>query len=703
MRRGTLRDPGPDLHRLPIGLDFTGISIAEGLRAAVATGVVLLINNAWIGSPALTLAAFAATLTCFCDTGGPVRQRVPALLSFTLLGALVWAGLGLIHGAGPWIVVPTACAIVFCNSMARVWGPRAQAVGNVLTVVLSLAADRPLGTAQAGVLFLSFVGGGAWATLLTIFIWRIHPNGPARRLLTGDWRFLAALARDLAGLLERGDVSPYEWAAHARAHRRAVRDALEETRGMVVATLRSPGPISAESARLLLGLETADRVFGALIALSDRLESAEEGPFRAASRKVLRRLRPLLTLLGQERVARPNRLERVLGDMAADAASDPALDGIVEVLIDRLRVAFRLKGEHGDPVAADVPRLDGSPKTGLWQALRSNLDWQSAILRHAVRASVLTGAAVTVSLLWWSPYSHWLTVTVALTMQPYFAATWQRALERTGGTVLGALTGGGLAFLPQDPLTTALTLVPLCILGFSVRQVSYGAYIACLTPLTVVLFEVAEPGHGAFVIAAMRTLYTVGGGVAAVLACMVLWPSWEPDRTGQELRATLRAHADYAAALFEALSIAAGWEKVEGMRRKAGVASNNLEASLSRLLQEPDRGGAGRIEAWLAADASLRRLGGGLIALQHDIHAADSVDRATWEAWRAWIPATLYALSDERALHAPKPSAPADSTLARLGRVLELLEDVVAETIGSSADAARALPPDDSVAKIPVA
>lgn len=680
LRRGTLRDPGPDLHRLPVGLDFTGISIAEGLRAAVATGVVLLVNNAWIGSPALTLAAFAATLTCFCDSGGPVRSRIPALLSFTALGALLWSLVGLAHAAGLVVLVLITLFIVFCNSMARVWGQRAQAVGNVLSVVLGLAVDRPLQPAQAGLLALCFLGGGLWATLLTIGIWRINPNRPARRLLVGDWRFLAALVRDLTGLVERESVSPLEWEAHARAHRRAVRDALEETRGMLGATLRAPGPLSPEAARLLLGLETAERVFGALIALSDVLEARSEPPLRVPARRLLRRLRPLLQLLGQERVERLERLERVLASMAADAAADPALEGIAAVLIDRLRVAFRLKSEATDPAFADHGLGERSPEARLWQPLRRNLTWDSAILRHAVRAALLTGAAVAVALLWWSPYAHWLTITVALTMQPYFAATWQRALERIGGTLLGAVIGGAIAFVPQSPINTALLLVPLCILGFSVRQVSYGAYIACLTPLTVVLFDVAEPGHSEWVIAGMRALYTVGGGVAAVLGSMWLWPSWEQARTKLELRAALKAHAAFATALFDALSEKGDWQHVEAMRRRAGVASNNLEASLSRLLHEPHRDETVRIESWLAADAALRRLAGALVAVQHDGQAPASVGPEGWAAWRAFVPRLLDDLAEARPIDLVRPEAPAESTLGRLGRVAEVLAEIVGET-----------------------
>ena len=88
IRRGTLRAPGANLGQLPVGLDFAGINLAEGLRAAVASGAVLLLN-VWVQSPALLFIAFAANLACFCDIGGALRDRVPALLAFTLLGAVL--------------------------------------------------------------------------------------------------------------------------------------------------------------------------------------------------------------------------------------------------------------------------------------------------------------------------------------------------------------------------------------------------------------------------------------------------------------------------------------------------------------------------------------------------------------------------------------------------------------------------------------
>ncbi len=298
--------------------------------------------------------------------------------------------------------------------------------------------------------------------------------------------------------------------------------------------------------------------------------------------------------------------------------------------------------------------------------MRANLTWSSAILRHAVRAAVLTVAAVAISLTWWSVYSHWLSITVALTMQPYFAATWQRALERIGGTVLGALIGGLLAFFPQTALVDSLLMVPLSIIGFSVRQVSYGAYVACLTPLVVILFDVAEPGHAEWLIATMRTLYTVGGrrrgggGLLPAVAELGARPHGPgPARRAPGPRPLRRGRLRGAGRAGPGRAV-----DVEPARRAAGVASNNLEASLSRALQEPGRAHRRRLEAIMAADAALRRLGGALIALQHDTHAGDGLRGGAWAAWSRWVPDALDGLAGS---DPPRPAAAAGAARGHAG------------------------------------
>ncbi len=271
----------------------------------------------------------------------------------------------MLHHLGLPVLLPAAGLVIFCNSMARVWGVRAQAVGNVMTVVLALAVDRPLTLPEASTLFVSFIAGGAWAILLTIGIWRLYPDRAVTRLVAANWRLLALFSRDLVPLLAVGSDKLEPWEAHARAHRRAVRDALEESRAALLDAVRPPGPVSAAAARNLLMVESQDRIFGGLVALSDLLEYAEDPALRAAAVRVLRRLRPLLDLCGRKPDIPPERLEPVLGRLSAAYADHPALAGIGSVLVERLRIGYRLKGE-----ADGVPEPSAASPRGSHAARR---------------------------------------------------------------------------------------------------------------------------------------------------------------------------------------------------------------------------------------------------------------------------------------------------------------------------------------------
>ena len=143
MTLASLRRPGGDLARLPIGFDLRGLDVSEGVRAALACAVVIVARE-WVGWPPLVYMALAANLTCLCDVGGPIRSRVPGLLVFTVAGAAVWAAFGMLRPLGIGVVVPLACAVIFCNAYARVYGLAAAAIGNVLTIVLVFGLDLPL-------------------------------------------------------------------------------------------------------------------------------------------------------------------------------------------------------------------------------------------------------------------------------------------------------------------------------------------------------------------------------------------------------------------------------------------------------------------------------------------------------------------------------------------------------------------------------
>lgn len=469
-----------------------------------------------------------------------------------------------------------------------------------------------------------------------------------------------------------------EWDAHARSQRRAVREEIEYARTIVMDLVGMRGRLSAAGSQALLRLEAGDQIFGALIGLSGLLETARTPTRRQAAVTLLRLLRPALLLLSRSMLAdtpvRPARLERALAAVLAATAADPALARIAEAVADRVRIAAKLAAPGGYlPDSA----VSGEVVQTWWNRARqpvlANLTWNSAMLRHALRTAVVTAPALAATQVWGGPFAHWLPITVVVTLQPFYAATWQRALERVGGTVLGGLAGAALAFAARTPGLLAALMFPLCIMAFALKQVSFGAFIVCVTPIVVVLIELVEPGQSAWDVAGLRTLFTVAGGAVAVLGWLLLWPSWEPGRLRREQRTALTVHARYAEAAIAELLGEAGAAATEAARRDAGVATNNLEASLARALQEPRRNQRKRLETAMVVDATLRRIAGRLSALRHDPAAHAALDAAAWRRWRDWMAAALLTLADGASPGARPEDTPPE-TVARIARQIELLE-----------------------------
>ncbi len=677
--RGTTRTPGADPTRLPTGLDLRAVSLAEGVRACLATALPVAVA-VWLGAPSLSLSALGALLTCIVDPGGPLRRRLPLLLAFVVLGAALLGGFGMVRRTGIVLTLCAAFPALFATGFLRVWGAPAQALGNILAVLLLLGADDPLTAAQAARVAGLFAAGGTWSLLLAVALWRIHPFGPARRAVADTWHALARLARMSLTLIEderrarrRSDAA---WDAQARAGRGAVRAAIETARAILMATADRRGAASGPAVQNLLRLEAADQLFAAMTALSDQTEHADPAT-QSACLALLRRLRPLLALMAaateSERHRDQKRFERALAAMQGHAQACRTLAPLADIIAERLRVAARLvepaqylpgSGQEGDAGIPWRQRL-AAPAAANWHL-------GSASLRHAVRVAAVTTLCLGATLVRHGRYSHWLTITLVLVMQPFFATTWQRTLERVGGTLLGGVAAAGLSLMLHTRLYLAALLPALGGVALAVRQVSYGVYIAVYTPVIILLVEQARPQDDQIGIALARAGYTIAGGLIAVAANLLLWPAWQPEQVRRDLSRAIAAHAAYAAAVLRQ-----DGEDAARERRLAGLASNNLEASLQRAMHEPRRGQRNRLQAVLAADATLRRISARLtaIALSGTPLPSDTA---------AWVVQALQSLADG----APAPPRPAGSGPAGSGPAGSGLEQV--DRLASQIDFLRA-------------
>jgi uncharacterized membrane protein YccC len=164
----------------------------------------------------------------------------------------------------------------------------------------------------------------------------------------------------------------------------------------------------------------------------------------------LRRLGPLLLTLSRgivtDETGSDPAIARSIGALSRDAGSlQPVqpLRPILEAMVERLQIAAILSVPAnfvpgGAPGGTSLPALER-----IRRPLEANLKWDSLVLRHALRVAIVAAPAIAITVIHYAPYQHWLTITLVLTMQPYFATTVTRAVERIGGTVLG----GGIAAL----------------------------------------------------------------------------------------------------------------------------------------------------------------------------------------------------------------------------------------------------------------
>jgi uncharacterized membrane protein YccC len=282
-----------------------------------------------------------------------------------------------------------------------------------------------------------------------------------------------------------------------------------------------------------------------------------------------------------------------------------------------------------------------------------------------VRVSLVVTAALAATMLRHGPYTHWLTITLVLVMQPFFATTWQRTLERVGGTLLGGAVAAGLSALLHTKLHFAGLLPVLGAFALAVRQVSYGVYIAVYTPVVILLVEQIHPLEDQTSIALARAGYTIMGGLIALAANLLLWPSWQPEQVKRDLAAAISAHAVYARAVLLKATADPARE-----RRKAGLASNNLEASLQRALHEPRRGQRDRLQAVLVADAALRRIAGRLVAISLD---PPDISAEQVRATCLWLIGALESLAADELPQARPQMSSGVERLERVARQVELL------------------------------
>jgi uncharacterized membrane protein YccC len=308
---------------------------------------------------------------------------------------------------------------------------------------------------------------------------------------------------------------------------------------------------------LLILHEIADQLFAHLIALlevSETLAPSETAVQRALAdtlREMQGDLRTLAVAIESETdVPRISIAWNGHSVMAVTNTAERPYDAQLAEILDRMSeyaataTALVASLNTGAPVTQhdEAIEVEDPPPQPVLFSLRAILHADSFVLHHALRVAIVTTAAVLVAGLLHLNHGYWVTLTVIVILQPYGAATRQKAMQRVAGTILGGIVAAGLSAAFQSVIAIYVLIAIFTFLCVALLPLNYGAYAVFGTPAFVLL---AEASAGDWHLAGIRIVNTLIGGTLALIGASVLWPGDEWNRLPEFVAAAVRADNEY--------------------------------------------------------------------------------------------------------------------------------------------------------------
>jgi len=595
------------------------------------------------------LGGFAALLV---DNGGPYRSRLETMATLLTGGAIVCV-IGAMVGGTLWAAILVTALVCFAATFARVASERIAST-SVIILVLYFAgfggADHSF--AHAGAAAVEFVLGGLWAAVLSLMVWPVDPFRPARNAVADCYRVLAEFTK--VRFTEDGfrgsatQVSESKPGAPAViAHKEQTSEFQREMRRAMEAARRAigtaPARVTARTVRarnLTVLLETADMLFAITMRWREMAEdevdpdSAEAMRAQAAVREAAQWLSGAERAVADGLRHRPSdraasylpegshSLEHVeprrrrpqwpfaKGTTLAHLANDErdALEN-VQIAFEAVRAIWSgvelrtgQAGARWEMLAQATETSSSSEKDSHqeihWRykwldALRANWTRDSVMMRHALRMGVVGGLDIVLMRLTHVRHGTWLAMTSIIVLQPYGSGTLRRGMQRVGGTIAGGVLAAVLATAIHSPAGLIAAITVVSVLTLATYAVNYAWYCFFLTPTFVLM---SMPYYRDWQFAGVRMANTLLGAVVAVLAMRLLWPEHEQLELGRLLGRGAKADAAYLRAMMRFWEVdAAGRRLAERQmiapaRRLSGLAINDAEESLDRMMLEPGFG-----------------------------------------------------------------------------------------------------------------
>lgn len=591
--------------------------LTRGIRASVVVGLPLVVAVAAGSSSTGLLISLGALQVVVVDGPFPYRSRA-IVVATTALACALGIVVGTLAGNVAWLAVVLTGVWCGLTPLTGAFGPRYEPVGFVSAIMLlfGLASPGAVGVAlsHGGAVLL----GGLWAAAAALAAWHWQRDRPPTQGAVVALRACAAmvhlLSEETKACAEQGrgalsaDSQAWSGAATSMVH------ALDAAGDAVVATYGA----GRSDLRLVRLTHACERISMLATAVREDLASvggAERG-FRP-SPELLEAQGCLLSVLSQALTTTADTLERSLhhaveqgwntpqlrrvaleADQAvarleavrsaarAQAAEQPGsaadLDSLA-ITTDRLvgGIHLAMAAAADRPAPQEAPRATSSAAKRLAEALGPHLSWSSPRARVGARLAITTAVAQAVVVSAAIDHGIWLIFALLTVLKSDQVATWTRAVQRTLGTVLGALIAAVLLTWVTNDLALSLVVTVLAGLCLSVSSVNYSYFIVLLTPLALMLVDVLVPStwHDAI----LRLALTAVGALGAVAADSLLWPQHERDSFLARLSDTIASVGRYVDAVLSQFQSSAADPRTLEARHQAEEDHLLARDSLGRL------------------------------------------------------------------------------------------------------------------------
>lgn len=234
---------------------------------------------------------------------------------------------------------------------------------------------------------------------------------------------------------------------------------------------------------------------------------------------------------------------------------------------------------------------ENSSLKNVWQTVRSQLNFESGVFRHAVRLSIVVAAACTIVEALHLNLGYWILLTALFVCQPNYTATKSRVYQRIAGTILGVIVGSLVPYFTPSVETKLWIVVISTTFFFMTRTYKYSFSTFFITIQALTSLSLA--GLDVYSAMPIRIIDTIIGASLAWAAVSYLWPDWKYLTLDRTAALAVRSNGAYLETIVRHLKDNHTEDDIEYrlIRRRAHEHTAALSSTVSDMSSEPAKFG----------------------------------------------------------------------------------------------------------------